>query len=86
MQTMRTSMRRSGERTVAIMESGWISTAQAGAGECAGKLDEETVADGFDLSARHAAQTRSAAGWVLVEKVERERLVLLRQRAVAPCR
>src|SRR5256885_2472538 len=65
------------------MESALDLDGTAGAGECAGKLDEETVANGFDLPPPMLAKYVPQQVAVLVEKVERERLIPLRQRAVA---
>ena len=53
------------------------------AGERAGKLDEETVSDGFDLSPAVLRKCLPQQVALLVEQFERERFVPLRQRAVA---
>ena len=65
------------------MESALNLDGTAGTRECAGKLDEESVADGFDLPPAMPGKHVPQQVAVLVEKVERERLVLLRQRALA---
>ena len=70
-------------RVVAIVKGLLDVEGTASACERAGKLDEETVTYGFNLPPAMLGKYVPQQVSLLVEKIERERLVLLRQRAVA---